>query len=100
MVQSIFRYIGPDGTALTEFADIIVVKRADADGILAALKAGLDRIGVKEKDLIAKCIACNFDGASVNQGCKNGVVVKLEALVNHVLVSHLVCITQTRTSSP
>ncbi len=64
------------------------MEKADADGILAALKEGLDNIGVKEADMLAKCFACNFDGAaSVNQGSKHRVIVKLETMFNHVLVS-------------
>ncbi len=61
--------------------------KADAGGILAALQEGLAKIGVKDTNIVAKCIACNFDGASVNQGRKNGVVIKLKTMVDHVLVS-------------
>ncbi len=75
-----------DGRTITEFVDIIPVKSADADGVISALLTGLSSLGMSEDDIKAKIMACTFDGASVNQGAKTGVVNILKDLLINVLV--------------
>ncbi|KAF3844475.1 hypothetical protein F7725_007638 [Dissostichus mawsoni] len=76
-----------DGLPTTEFIDIMAVKSADANGVLAALLEALHHVDLTDGDIKKKIIACTFDGASVNQGAKGGVIVKLRELLGHVLIS-------------
>ncbi|KAF3842692.1 hypothetical protein F7725_001541 [Dissostichus mawsoni] len=80
------RYV-KDGLPTTEFIDIMAVKSADANGVLAALLEALHHVDLTDGDIKKKIIACTFDGASVNQGAKGGVIVKLRELLGHVLIS-------------
>ncbi|XP_034080926.1 zinc finger protein 862-like [Gymnodraco acuticeps] len=80
------RYV-KDGLPATEFIDIMAVKSADANGVLAALLEALHHVDLTDGDIKKKIIGCTFDGASVNQGAKGGVIVKLRELLGHVLIS-------------
>ncbi|KAK5918088.1 hypothetical protein CgunFtcFv8_002883 [Champsocephalus gunnari] len=65
----------------------MAVKSADANGVLAAFLEALHHVDLTDGDIKKKMIACTFDGASVNQGAKGGVIVKLRELMGHVLIS-------------
>ena len=76
------------GEPVTKFADIIAVKSADANGVLdAILEALSDSLELTYDEIKMKLIGCTFDGASVNQGIKGGVVAKLKPMIDHILVS-------------
>ncbi|KAL3060907.1 hypothetical protein OYC64_009173 [Pagothenia borchgrevinki] len=60
------RYV-KDGLPTTEFIDIMAVKSADANGVLAALLEALHHVDLTDGDIKKNIIACTFDGASVNQ---------------------------------
>ena len=80
-----YRYV-KDGRPITEFVEIIAVDSADSQGVFDALLTGLKLFGMSEADIKDKIMACTFDGASVNQGTKSGVIKRLRDLLMHVLV--------------
>ncbi|KAI4806442.1 hypothetical protein KUCAC02_017267, partial [Chaenocephalus aceratus] len=58
------RYV-KDGLPATEFIDIMAVKSADANGVLAALLEALHHVDLTDGDIKKKIIGCTFDGASL-----------------------------------
>lgn len=86
MYDCTFRFV-KDGSPVTEFLDMVAVEKADADGVLAALWEAFEKNGISREVVKERIIGCTFDGASVNQGAKGGVVTKLREMIPHVLVS-------------
>ncbi|KAI4793758.1 hypothetical protein KUCAC02_032516 [Chaenocephalus aceratus] len=56
------RYV-KDGLPATEFIDIMAVKSADANGVLAALLEARHHVDLTGGDMKKKIIACTCDGA-------------------------------------
>ena len=81
------RYVDKDGQPATEFIDIIAIASADANGVLNGILEALEGLDLSQDEIRSKLIGCTFDGASVNQGAKGGVIAKLKNLIPHVLVS-------------
>ncbi|XP_060084946.1 zinc finger protein 862-like [Ylistrum balloti] len=71
------RYVGSTGRPVTQFASIIALKSATAEGVLDGIDKGLENIGLTRDLVDAKIVGCNFDGASVMLGAKNGVAAKI-----------------------
>ena len=66
------RYTGSNGCPLTQFADLVNVTSADAVGVTAAIKQGLQTLNIDENAMKKKIACCNFDGANVMMGNKSG----------------------------
>ena len=76
------RYTGSNGHPLTQFADLVNVTSADAVGVTAAIKQGLQTL---------KIACCNFDGANVMMGNKSGVAKRLQDILQRpICVIHCV----------
>ena len=75
------------GYPVTEFIDIVAIESANAVGVLNGVMEALRGLDLTDDELKSKLIGCTFDGASVNQGAKGGVIVKLQDIIPHVLVS-------------
>lgn len=85
------RYVGRDGSVKSKMVDCCDVESGDASGVLKGLDIGLESVGVSETVQKEKLIACNFDGAAVNMGQKNGVAKRLKDRIgNHLITVHCV----------
>jgi len=80
------RYVDDKGQPQTRLAAMMALEHANAIGVKAAILKALMTIGLSEEDVKAKMIGCNFDGASVMMGVKNGVAVKLVEMVDHEFI--------------
>ena len=70
---SFVRYVNWHGIPETCFVGIIVVASANADYVLPAMwNALVTTLPMTRENIIPKLIGCTFDGASVNQGTKEG----------------------------
>ena len=81
------RYTGSNG----QFADVVNVTSADAAGVTAAIKQGLQTLNIDENVMKKKIACCNFDGANVMMGNKSGVAKRLQDILQRpVCVIHCV----------
>ena len=78
-----YQYAGVSKTKLLAVSEL---DSADADGIVACIKACL----VQHNLDMTRCVAFASDGASVMTGRKNGVIAKLRALCPIVCAVHCV----------
>ena len=78
-------YTPSNGRPSTQFADLVPLQSANADGITDAIDEGLEAVQVDENVLKEKLVGCNFDGANVMIGAKGGVSKKLEDKIGHPL---------------
>ena len=68
-----------------EFINIVAIESADAVDALNGIMKALWGLDLTDDESKSKLISYNFDGASVNQGAKGGVTVKLQGIIHCVL---------------
>ena len=56
----------------------MATEKADAKGILNALKRAVESIGLEWEELLKKLVALDFDGASAMMGARKGVAALLK----------------------
>ena len=84
------RFVDRDGEAKTVLCDIVAVEDAHAVGVKSAIDKGLQKLSIDEATLQKKLVACNFDGAAVMMGCKNGVATKYRDQCPWIITVHCV----------
>ena len=65
-------YTALNGRPSTQFADLVPLQSANADGVTNANDKGLEVVQVDENVLSEKLVGCNFDGASAMIRAKRG----------------------------
>ena len=76
-----------EGVIRTNFIHCCQVKRADANGIVQAIKRSIDTV-VDWKVFTSKLVALGSDGASVMLGKNNGVIAMLKAEQPSMIAVH------------
>lgn len=79
-----------NGIPVTNFVGLIEVESGNAPGLLSAIKLGVGKFEIDDKNLKEKLVCLNMDGAAVNLGCKAGVSTLLQKDIPHLLAIHCI----------